>query len=326
MKKYFVLLLPLAGIFALLSAPDDAVLAGANALDFCIKTIIPSLLPFLVFSSLAVYSGFSDICARIFGKIMQLVFGVSAECSTAIILGFISGFPIGAKTAAELCKSGKCTKAQAETLLTFCNGASPAFVIGTVGGILWNDVKIGVLLFISQSAALILTGIIFGKSKTNGFSYETIKNESASNVSFLSSVVSAVTSSALTALYISAFIVFFAVISEMLMHYGIIPYIAKMLNLIFGKAGLYQNDFEALLCGFVEFSTGVKNTAAGGSGIKQAVITSLILSWSGLSVHCQVAAAVIPQGLSLKKYLGGKVLSTLFSAIITYALYILFYR
>lgn len=326
MKKYIIPVLPFIGVLAVLFAPDDAVSAGSDALDFCIKTIIPSLLPFLVFSSLAVSSGFAEICAKMFEKIMKPLFGVSSECATAFVLGLISGFPIGAKTASELYKNGKCTRSQAETLLTFCNGASPAFVIGTVGGVLWKDVRIGVLLFVSQTVALILTGMIFGRIKTDEKIPETIKKEPIQNVSFLTSVVSAVTSSALTALYISAFIVFFAVMSEILMHYGIIPSIAKGFTLLLNKTDICQHDIEALLCGFVEFSTGIRKTLNGESCSKQAIIISMILGWSGLSVHCQIAAAVSSQGIRLKKYICGKAICSALSAIITYTLYIMFYR
>ena len=173
MKKYFILLLPVTGIAAILFAPSDAVSAGAQALDFCLKSIIPSLLPFLVFSSLSVSSGLADICSKVFDKIMKPLFGVPGECAVAFILGLISGFPVGAKTAAELYEDEKCTNSQAENLIAFCNGASPAFVIGTVGGVILQDVKTGVLLFAAQTAALVLTGMIFGRLKNKNRS---IKN------------------------------------------------------------------------------------------------------------------------------------------------------
>ncbi len=326
MKKYFILLLPVIGITAMLSAPNDAVAAGSQALDFCLRSVIPSLLPFLVFSSIAVSTGLADLCAKIFGKIMHPLFGVPGECATAFILGLISGFPIGAKTAAELYENRKCSKNHAEKLLTFCNGASPAFIIGTVGGVLWNDKKIGFILFAAQTVTLIITGIVFGKTKN--VSEDPIENDCIKRKKqepFLSAVVSSVMGSAITALYITAFIVFFAVISQMLMHFGIIPAIAEFISRLFNGTGITQNDIETVLCGFVEFSTGVKK-AAEETGLKQAVITALILGWSGLSVHCQVAASVLPLGISVKKYILAKAFSSVLFAVTTFAFYILFNR
>jgi len=327
MKKYFLLLLPVIGITAMLSAPNDAVAAGSQALDFCLRSVIPSLLPFLVFSSIAVSTGLADLCAKIFGKIMHPLFGVPGECATAFILGLISGFPVGAKTAAELYENGKCSKNHAEKLLTFCNGASPAFIIGTVGGVLWNDKKIGFILFAAQTVTLIITGIIFGRTK-NGCEYQIEKDciDRKRHEPFLSAVVSSVMGSALTMLYITAFIVFFAVISQMLMHFGLIPAIAELVSRLFDGTGITQNDIETILCGFVEFSTGVKKAAEEEVGIKQAVITSLILGWSGLSVHCQTAASVLPLGISIKKYVCAKALSSVLFAMTTFAFYNLFIR
>ncbi len=318
-------IIPVLGTAAILFAPSAAVSAGAKALDFCLSSVIPSLLPFLVFSSLIVSCGVADMCAKALNGIMMPLFGVPGECAAALILGLLSGFPVGAKTAADLYSNGECTRQQAERLLSFCNGAGPAFVIGTVGGVLWNDTKVGIILFSAQTAALILTGILFGRKKDSAV-HAPVQKETSSvkHSGFTSALVSAVMSSALTVIYISAFIIFFAVISEILTYYGIIPTISNVISKV---TQIDSEIIETFLCGFTEFSTGIKKAAESTqSKAILATVTSAILGWSGLSVHCQVAATVLQAGLSIKKYIFGKIICCIVSAALTFLIYSIVYR
>ena len=53
--------------------------------------------------------------------------------SAALLLGLVGGYPIGARTAAELYASGDLTRQEAERLLTFCNNSNPVFLISVLG-------------------------------------------------------------------------------------------------------------------------------------------------------------------------------------------------
>ena len=51
----------------------------------------------------------------------------------ALIMGIISGYPVGAKIVTEFRLNGDCSKAEAERLLAFTNNSGPLFIIGTIG-------------------------------------------------------------------------------------------------------------------------------------------------------------------------------------------------
>jgi hypothetical protein len=58
----------LAGLTALLTNPQITSAAARDGIDLCIRIIIPSIFPFLVFSSLVVDLGFAEIIGKVFKK------------------------------------------------------------------------------------------------------------------------------------------------------------------------------------------------------------------------------------------------------------------
>ncbi len=92
---------------------------------------------------------------------MRPLFHVSGACASAFALGFIGGYPVGAKTAISLYENGMCTKTEAERLLAFCNNSGPAFILGVVGAGVFASSRVGVLLYLAHAAASICIGILF---------------------------------------------------------------------------------------------------------------------------------------------------------------------
>ena len=104
-----------------------------DALVLCARSVIPSLFPFLVISSLLLSLGFGQLTAPWLAGLMEPLFRVPGAGSAALLLGLIGGYPIGAQTAAELYRGGLATRAEAERLLAFCNNSNPVFLISVLG-------------------------------------------------------------------------------------------------------------------------------------------------------------------------------------------------
>lgn len=79
----------------------------------------------------------------------------------AMLMGIISGYPIGAKIVTNFRENGMCSKEECERLLAFTNNSGPLFIIGTVGISLFGNSLIGVLLFITHLLACLTVGFIF---------------------------------------------------------------------------------------------------------------------------------------------------------------------
>lgn len=311
------MLIAVAGLVGLVASPTESFNASKEALNLCINMIIPTLFPFFVFSSLAVSLGLADVLGKIFGKIMRPVFNVNGTCSAAFILGLISGFPVGAKTAISLYKNNLCTKAEAERILSFSNNAGPAFILGTVGIGIWNSSFVGWTLWLTQIAASIAVGAIFGRIWKRKDEAEIATNPTRRSlvVEFLPSLTDAVKNAAINLIYISSFIVFFAIIIRLLTVSGVIPTTAKILETIIPINTLTANDYENLISGIFEFTTGIKQVGNSAPYSHSLTLTAAILGWAGLSVHCQVLSFVYESGLSPVPYIAGKAMQTVFSAV-----------
>ena len=123
--------------------------------------IVPSLFPFFILSTLVVDLGLAAQLGRAMEKIMRPLFRVDGSCAAAVALGFIGGYPVGARTALQLYQQGQCSKTEAERLLAFCNNSGPAFILGVVGAGIFGDGRVGFLLYLTHALASLMVGLLF---------------------------------------------------------------------------------------------------------------------------------------------------------------------
>ncbi len=64
--------------------------------------------------------------------LFNFIFRVSKNMCYGIFVGFLCGFPMGAKIVSELLTMGKITKREGEYLLAFCNNIGPVYFCGFV--------------------------------------------------------------------------------------------------------------------------------------------------------------------------------------------------
>ncbi len=261
--------------------PRLAAESAKTALGNCAMGLVPSLFPFIAVVGIINSSGFSEILAKVFGKPVEFIFGVKRECISAIILGALGGFPIGAVCARELYLKGALTRDEAERLLSFTNNASPAFCIGTVGIAFFNSASFGIKLYVFQLVSAIIIGIS-GRKKTSEKRRQ-IYSRKPPKISEL--ITKSVTDSGFTMLKICSFAVFFAIVGDVVCavfehHFGITVCTAVV--------SLFELTLAARRC--VEL------------GSIGRLLCSFAVGFSGLSVHMQVASVVSDCPVSMTKY------------------------
>ena len=103
-KKYFFTILFLLFTFSLLIFSDNNLLAAQNGLALWATKVLPSLFPFFIATELLCKTNFTYILGKFLNKIMKPIFKVPGESVIALILGTISGYPVGAKVVCNLKK------------------------------------------------------------------------------------------------------------------------------------------------------------------------------------------------------------------------------
>lgn len=301
--------------------PDQAISGAKDGLALCYNVIVPSLFPFFVLSSLVVDLGLAAYLGRAMEGIMRPLFRVSGSCSAAVALGFIGGYPVGARTALQLYQQGLCTRAEAERLLAFCNNSGPAFILGVVGAGIFGDSRVGLLLYLTHALASVLVGLLFrfyGGRDTDRAS--AARPKPIQTVTVPAAFTGAVTRSFQNTLNICAFVVFFAVVLQLLSACGVFTALARVLAL----AGFEPEWAKRLIAGLLELSSGVSSLRGGAQLTGRVSMAAFMLGWAGLSVHCQVLAFLVDSGLSAKTYLLGKLCHGFIAAGLTWCLTRLF--
>ncbi len=299
---------------ALLLYPTEAVNAAREGLRLCGNVIVPSLFPFFVLSNFCVEVGLIRHLGRLLEPLMRPLFRVSGACASAFVLGIIGGYPVGARTAVSLYEKGYISEDEAERLLAFCNNCGPAFILGVVGAGVFANSKIGLLLYLVHILASVLVGILFRFRGSDRISLPkgSIRVET---VSFAAAFTGSIRTALQSTLNICAFVLFFTVVTRLLVLSGGISILTGILSTLLLPLGGTELAAEKLLIGAIELSSGVASlSAAAGTLPMRLAMAAFILGWAGLCVHCQVLSFLGGSGLSSRTYLLGKLLHGLLSA------------
>lgn len=280
-RRWALCALAAAGL-ALLLADADAVRQGVSeALALCAGTVIPSQFLFFVMSSLLVALGIGELVAPRLEFLMWPLFRIDGAGAAALILGLVGGYPIGARTAAELYREGLITEAEAERLLAFCNTANPAFLISVLGMGVFGSIRVGVWLWLIHVLAALLTGILF---RGHGGGAKARRRQMAVRaVPFSVAFVGAVQRALASILNVCAFVTVFYVLAQPLRH-------------LEGLGG-------ALAVGSLELFSVIPLLPNSGAGF---VLASALAGWGGVSVLFQTFAVLADSGLSTRNCLLGK--------------------
>lgn len=309
----------LAAVAALVLFPKESIAAASNGLSLCLNVIIPSLFPFFVLSTLIVQLGIARHLGRVLEPVMRTLFNVSGACSAAFVMGFIGGYPVGAKTVIALYENGSCSKAEAERLLSFCNNSGPAFILGVVGAGVFSSSAVGLLLYLTHTLASVCVGLIFrrwggGKKKSSPSQLP-----AAAARRFTPAFVDSVKSSFQTTLNICGFVIFFTIFIKLLFLSGFLPFLASGIGAVFSPLGFDKAWAERLLTGAIELTSGVWSLQGAASELSRSMaMAAFMLGWAGLSIHCQVLSFIGASGLSVRTYIYGKILQGCIAAVFTY--------
>ena len=293
--------------------------AAKAGLTLWASSVVPSLFPFFIGTELLYRTNFSNILGKLLTKFMRPVFNLPGESAIALILGNLSGYPIGAKLACNLLENKQCTKIEAERIIAFTNNSGPLFIVGTVGISMFYSKEIGLALLACHFLASLTVGILFRNYKKNKeeiYKKCQIFENKTPNISFsnLGEILGeSIKNSINLILTIGGFIVLFSVIISILNESQIFNSIANIcVNL-----GIPENVTKAILSGSLEVTNGLKLSSSlqSKSLTINIILSSFILGLGGISVMLQVYSIIAKQKLSIRPYIYGKFLQSIFSVI-----------
>ena len=274
---------------------------AVNGLRMCAQTLIPSLFPFMAVSSLIASSGAAELLGKPFAAPCRILFGISPPGACALVMGMLCGFPVGTKTALTLYENGRISKGELEHILMLANIPSAAFLINATGASLFGSKGFGIALYAVNIISAFVIGIIsrpfFGSERLTATPRKSKKKRNG-----IALFTNAITDSAISMLYVCAFVVFFS---------ALVSCVGELCSAL-----PIREELSFALFGFFELTQGVSHASLCLSKYTGMLLASAITGWSGMSVHFQIMSICRDHSLSFKPYF----LSKLFCSVINTAL------
>jgi hypothetical protein len=274
------------GLLILILDTKTALIGASRGLELCLRTVIPSLLPFFVLSILltSVMVGESVLFLRPLGKLL----GVNRGTESLVLIGMLGGYPAGAQCVTQAYRDGSVTKQDAQRMIAFCNLAGPAFIFGIIAGKFSSSYAPWTLWGIHILSAFFVAALLPGKSNNTAVLRRgkqlTLSDALQRSLRIMASVC--------------GWIILFRIILTFL-----------ELWLLW----LLPVPMQVTITGILELANGCCDLGRISNEGLRFILCSGMLAFGGLCVCMQTAS--VTEGLSLREYYIGKALQVLFSVL-----------
>ena len=116
----------------LLRYPAVSLEYAYTGLHLWLTKMVPTLLPFMILSGIMIRMNLTERFAALLHPLLHRLYGTSANGAYVMMIGFLCGFPMGARTVAELYRAGRLSADESRRLLYFCNNIGPIYFLGYV--------------------------------------------------------------------------------------------------------------------------------------------------------------------------------------------------
>lgn len=180
--------------------------------------VLPALFPFMVFSGVMMKIGATQTMGRYLYPVFHRLLGLSPNGCYAMAVGFLSGYPLGGKTAADLLRQKALSQQEAQYILCFCNNASPMFLLEYIGVYCLGQKEPWWILVVVYGTA-VLNAVVFLRKKGRD-SYQTGQsvveyyNKSEKKPAVMNALDQAILDSFVTVAKVGGYIILFSILAE----------------------------------------------------------------------------------------------------------------
>lgn len=266
-----------------------------TGLQLWYEKMIPTLLPFMILSGVMIRMKLTEGFITFFYPVIKPVYRVSRNVCYAMFMGFLCGFPMGARTVSDLYCRQMISKREASFLLAFCNNIGPVYFISFVLPMLKRQLLLPYLFGmygIPLLYAVLLRYTYFRDISVSNAPDDTSPQRQASptGACLLSAVDESITASVQGILSLGGYMILF-----------------NLLNLI---PHILLKKQPVILAPLLEISGGLNLLQA-----KLPLYTLLLLPFGGLSCIAQTNSCIKNTDLSIADYTFHKLVLTALTAL-----------
>lgn len=279
------------------------------------NNIFPSLFPFFLLSELLIQYGFVEFLGELLKPVMNRIFRISNQAAFIFVMSIISGFPSNAKYTKALLEEHKINEKEATKILTFTHFSNPLFILGTVSITFLGNREVGFLILFCHYITNLILGLLFRNyypsPKTNcrvsirkAITNMTLARQKK-KVSFPLILTNALNHTIQTLLFILGVTTTFLIITTL---------INQHITL--------STFHQSILNGFFEMTQGLKYVSLLNIPLKiKGILTVMILSFGGLSVHMQLIGILSKSKIRYFPYFTARVLHATIASLMFFFLF-----
>lgn len=279
------------------------------------ENIFPSLFPFFVLSEILMNYGFIELIGELLKPLMVRIFKISSNCAFILIMSIISGFPSNAKYTKELYNQGLISAEEGSKILMFTCFSNPLFILGTVSILFLNNKEIGILVLLCHYCSNFIIGFLFRNYHPTNEQYVPVSLKKAISrmhlkrihnpLNFGQVLTKALQNSIQTLLLILGTVTTFLVITTIIDH-----------NISL------NNYYQSLLNGCIEMTQGLKYISILDIPLKlKSILSTMILSFGGLSVHMQVISIISDTKIQYFPFLVARIIHALLASFLVFVFF-----
>ena len=314
-------LLVLLIMFLIISNPTRYSQGTISGLKLFFQSVLPGLFPFMLLTKLITELGFLFQITPKFDKLSRKLFGTPGVSFYAFFMSILSGYPIGAKIISDLYSKGLITEQEAQKMSVFCTTSGPIFVIGSVGSIMFNSLKIGIIIYASHIISSIVMGVFYNllTRKNQPSSTIQIKLLKQNNANLLNDAIN----QTITSLFVvAAYITIFYLLTEVLESISVISLITNTLTKLTRPLGIHPSTIKGITYGFLEVTRGAKELSQSITPLSISLCCGII-SFSGLSINLQMMSFLKTAKIKARNFFLSKCVHCVLSIFICYLIVIL---
>lgn len=315
--------------------PGASLDAAIRGLSVWWDVLFPSLFPFFIISEMMLGFGVVHLLGALLDPLMRPLFRIPGSGGFVAAMGYVSGYPVGAKLTAKLREQNLINRVEGERLVAFTTSSDPIFLLGAVSVGFFHDASLGLILALSHYGSGLMVGLLmsFHGRSAPSTPHVLIQAEGAGRLRVALSAMaearkrdgrslgellrSAVQSSLQLIIVVGGLVVFFNVLMELLARAGIMSSLFHGIGHLLSWVGFPQELTQALVSGLFEVTLGARSAGGAGAAVPlqyKVAAAAFILSWGGLSVHAQVASILNGTGLRYLPFMAARLVHAVLAA------------
>ncbi len=305
-------------IYSLLRYPAEMVAASLESIQLWLTKVFPSLFPFMAACGILLQTDLCGHMSRFFHPLMKCCFGLGGIAAIPFFLGILSGYPVGAKTTAQLYEKKYISLAEAQHILVFSNHPSPLFLIGTVGTGFFGLPFLGYLFLLSSCVGAVISGVLWRFCRKKQSTKYSAIPFSAKDTPLTEILSNSVSDALHTMLLIGGYLILFGALSEALKQTDCF---LKLSNLLFFLP-ISADTLHGFFCGLLEMTNGAYLLSQSPGNLRlRLTMVMFLVAFGGLSILGQTLGVLSAVPISKKDYLKGKLFHALCSSLFFFVTY-----